>query len=298
MPDLANAPPVPANMTEDAAYGSSRHQNGGHHHRGGVRVGKPTPHRHRTLILNGSTPSSRASDVDSGAASDASSSSWVTRTDRHLQLINSSVYEKDAQARTKAIEQTRRQKMQHRDDTERAQLARHLTQVARAGGVAADTNPAARYEIVVEGIRFYVTKSGSKLVKVPGVSTRGRSLEARQNAHHTEGDPPAPSETPKMAIVGGVKFYRSKSGNLYRHGVVKAHRYVERPPCGLSLISRLDRQTGTVKKIAQPCKIFSTTGISLLQPRTSHIFLKKFFFLRRPCVWRTVRTRLIRLTLI
>jgi len=29
-----------------------------------------------------------------------------------------------------------------------------------------------------------------------------------------------------MAVIGGVKFYRSKNGNLYRHGIVKAQRYV------------------------------------------------------------------------
>jgi hypothetical protein len=31
--------------------------------------------------------------------------------------------------------------------------------------------------------------------------------------------------TPKTATVGGVKFYRSKNGNLYRSGIVKAQRY-------------------------------------------------------------------------
>ena len=32
-----------------------------------------------------------------------------------------------------------------------------------------------------------------------------------------------------MALVGGVKFHRSKNGNMYRQAIVKAHRYVTLP---------------------------------------------------------------------
>ena len=39
------------------------------------------------------------------------------------------------------------------------------------------------------------------------------------------GDENAAKSTPKSANVGGVIFYRSKNGNLYRSGIVKAHRY-------------------------------------------------------------------------
>ncbi|KAI9787374.1 MAG: hypothetical protein M1816_007507 [Peltula sp. TS41687] len=46
-----------------------------------------------------------------------------------------------------------------------------------------------------------------------------------------------------MASVGGVKFVRSKNGNLYRSGIVKNKR-----------------QNRSVKKISQPCKSFTTTG--------------------------------------
>lgn len=30
--------------------------------------------------------------------------------------------------------------------------------------------------------------------------------------------------TPKVATIGPVKFYRSKNGNMYRSGIIKAHR--------------------------------------------------------------------------
>lgn len=40
------------------------------------------------------------------------------------------------------------------------------------------------------------------------------------------GDINPPTATPKFAFIGGVKFLRSKTGNLYRDGIVQAHRYV------------------------------------------------------------------------
>ena len=64
-----------------------------------------------------------------------------------------------------------------------------------------------------------------------------------------------------MAVIGGVKFYRSKNGNLYRHGVVKAQRYVPRLSGSGQLTPALrGRQSGAVKKVNVPCKQFSMTG--------------------------------------
>jgi hypothetical protein len=68
-----------------------------------------------------------------------------------------------------------------------------------------------------------------------------------------------------MAFVGGVRFYRSKNGNLYRHGIVKAQRYVSRLDRVWPLTSDFCRRSGTVKKVDVPCREFSTTG-------TSHYF--------------------------
>ena len=144
---------------------------GGYPYRGYSGARMPV-HRHRTLVLNGATQQSRTGDVDSGATSDASSSSWVTKNDRHLQLINSSVYEKEAQTRTRAIEQTRRQKQILRDERERNKLIHHLNRVANSGATGPSANQSSastgKYEIAVQGIRFIVAKNGSKLVKVSG----------------------------------------------------------------------------------------------------------------------------------
>lgn len=205
---------------EGTGYSSSWRR-GGYPSRGHPRA-HMSVHRHRSLVLNGASQQNRPADAESGANSDASTSSWVTKNDRHLQLINSSVYEKEVQARTRAIEQTRRQNRALRDQRERAKLMSHLQHVANGTGVGSTNSPATanNHEIVVQGIRFVVAKNGSKLIKVSDNLNSAKT-------------------TPKMAVVGGVRFYRTKNGNLYRHGVVHAQRYVARHPHVRSLTLKI-----------------------------------------------------------
>ncbi|CAK7225642.1 hypothetical protein SBRCBS47491_005960 [Sporothrix bragantina] len=210
---ISSVPSSTYNTSTPPSYGRGAYSGRGRG--GGYRVQKPAPYRNRTLVLNGSGPPSRSDPADAGdssaAASDSSSSAWVARTDRHRQLINADVYEKDAQARARAIEQTRVQNLQKRDARERAKLQSHLAYLSRGGrptgssGGSGTSTPPNAYQIMIEGIPFAVAKNGSKLVKLPG-------------------DTHSASSTPKTAIVGGVKFYRSKNGNLYRHGVVRAQQ--------------------------------------------------------------------------
>jgi len=223
-------------------------------------------YRNRTLVLNNGTQQNRHGDGDSGATSDASSSSWVTKNDRHLQLINTNVYKKDAQARAAAMEQTRRQKLANRDRQERAKLVNHLNRMANGVGFgAANQQPVGdKYEIAIQGVRFVVAKNGSKLVKVPGAS---RPHNGRCWSTHMvgAGDGNSAKATPKMALVGGVKFYRSKNGNLYRHGVVKAQRYVTWKIGAEQLTpANFRRQSGAVRKVNVPCKQFSMTGKDII----------------------------------
>lgn len=241
---------------EDSGYsGSWRHQRGGYPYPTRAHYTKPV-HRHRTLVLNGASQQGKAGQPTSGAALDSSPSSWVAKNDRHLQIINSSIYHKEAQARTRAIEQTLRQKQHQRDDLERTKLINHLH---RAGDRSAAVPN--QYELTVQGIRFAVTKNGSKLVKIPGASKPRPQVLDVPNTHPFTGDLNS-GPTPKMAIVGGVKFYRSKNGNLYRHGIVKAQRYVARSPLNHPLILVCGRQSGAVKKVNVPCRNFSMTGNS------------------------------------
>lgn len=227
--------------------------------RGYYRGGKPnTIHRNRTLVLNNANAGSKpdgAQDDSSGAAAPAPA--WVTKTDRHMQLINPAIYEKQSQDRARAIEETRKLRLKQRDDREKFKLSKHLERLSdNMAGHSANQRVAQalpNYEITVQGIRFRVMKDGSKLAKVPG-------------------DENAAKLTPKSATVGGVRFYRSKNGNLYRSGIVKAQRYDLRAASSRDTLNRFTstrlthshtRQPAAIKKIDEPCRLFSTTGTSL-----------------------------------
>ncbi|EWG37305.1 hypothetical protein FVEG_00969 [Fusarium verticillioides 7600] len=194
------------------------------------RIGRhPTAHHHRTLHLNGDNSTASRS-ASSGAETPPG---WVSRTDRHRQLINANVYEKETQNRAKAIEETRQRKISGRRQREKAQFDEFLKHQAIAS--SAQTNPADRNVLTIEGVQFRVIDGGKKLVKIPGALNS--SLR-----------------TPKFTTVAGVKFYRTKTGNLV------ANRFVND-----------QRRTGRVKKINQLCKIFSTTGSCTKGPRCRYM---------------------------
>lgn len=192
--------------------------------------------RHRTLVLNGgiSAPPSQpdSSNVTPSADENERSSpaDYITKTDRHLQLINKSYFEKDSQIRAKAIEQTRRQKLKQRDEREKLKLSRHLQRLdANSGSSMMQPTGTSNYEVTINGIRFMVTKNGSKLVKAPGEDSsfiaNHKVVSLLLPYSLSSGDPTSANATPKTALIGGVKFYRSKNGNMYREGIIKAARY-------------------------------------------------------------------------
>ena len=210
-----------------------RPSRGGYSARGYIRGGRSAPvHRNRSLVLNGKNSVSSTSTEnippvrDNTEVAAGSTPGWVAKTGRHLQLINTSIYEKDTQTRAKAMEETRKQKLKQRDEREKAKLQKHIQRLGDGNiGIAGPaTHPAANYEIDVQGIRFRVTKNGSKLAKVSGESSEQRHPGIQRGSPDT-GDLNAAKSTPKMALVGGVRFYRTKNGNMYRSGIIKAHRY-------------------------------------------------------------------------
>ncbi|KAK1600271.1 uncharacterized protein LY79DRAFT_664589 [Colletotrichum navitas] len=187
---------VPSNQ---ASYSwNNTHRHGGFPHKHRVEpypsTRGPSGFRHRSLVLNNNggtqTPPSDS------PTPEASSGSWISKNTRgQRSLINSAVYEKNNEAHVKAIEASRQRKNRQQDAREQSQLANHFH---RYGG---------NHEVEIQGIRFRVAHSGSKLIKVSG------------DLHPV-------SATPKVAFVGGVKFHRSKTGNLYRAGVLKAQRTI------------------------------------------------------------------------
>lgn len=159
----------------------SYHNVGGGYH---ARFHRPAPyparyrgssapvHRHKTLVLNGGTQQSKPADADT--SSDSSSSTWVQKNDRHLQLINKSVYEQESQSRIQAMEQTRRQKLAARDQQERAKLQGYLQHAAHNGAPTNPQVPVKQHIILVGDLPFVLTRNGSKLVRAPGRSDRNR----------------------------------------------------------------------------------------------------------------------------
>lgn len=198
----------------------------------GHRIQRPRPHQHRTLHFNASSNTPEQVTEGTGTSSSTpASSGWVTRNDRHRQLINAKVFEKDSQTRTKAIEQTRKKKENDKRRGEKTRLTEFLKQHQSAGAgagaaAAANTNtPPNRNELVVDGISFRVLDGGKKLVRVAGESGACRGFPERSTGSDYL-DSNSSTPTPKSTVIAGVKFHRTKTGNLVVNRVVKDQRYV------------------------------------------------------------------------
>lgn len=131
----------------------------------GYRVSRPhVVHRHRTLNLNAQPSSSESSPSTPVGATD--SALWVSKTDRHKQLINASIYQQQAQSRAQAIEETRQRKLTRQKNSERTQFDDFIQR--SQGGSTQNQEQA---EIMIENIRFLVRDGGKKLVRAAGKST-------------------------------------------------------------------------------------------------------------------------------
>ncbi|EEH10269.1 CCCH zinc finger protein [Histoplasma capsulatum G186AR] len=204
------------------------------------------PHRNRTLVLSNlstpaesasGTPSCNASTDEMNEAKPVCQNGWVAKRDRHMQLINSAIYDKEAQARTKAIEESRKLKAQRIAQREEAKVLRYVQGVGGYRPVATPVvgQRAASYRITIQDVPFQVVRGGSKLIRLPN-------------------EPSAANVTPKKVNIGGVNFVRSKKGNLHRLG---------------SVVSR--KKTGTVKKKNERCKRFTSTGSCFKGPNCPYI---------------------------
>jgi hypothetical protein len=190
------------------------------------------PHHNRTLVLNNKAgikepgPDAVQPGEDDtkaeveGIDPTPKPAGWVTKRDRHMQLINSSIYDKEIQVRNKAIEETRRQKALKRDEREKQKIQRHLTTLNAQPSQNIATPDV--HDVLINGLRFQVLDGGSKLARIRSEDAY-KGNELLLSSQHT-GTADSASATPKQANVGGVTFLRSKNGNLYRSGIVKASR--------------------------------------------------------------------------
>lgn len=139
-----------------------------------------------------------------------------------LQLINSSVFEEQTQAKVK-------ERLRRKEEKEKFKFKSWIRKSRGppySGSAVATVH--VPHEVVIAGERYRVAAYGSKLVKISGESMEqafgiGFENSAWFNRSMTD-DPKAANTTPKKAVVGGVSFVRSKNGNLWRSGLVKASR--------------------------------------------------------------------------
>lgn len=199
--------------------------------------GRPAaPHRHRTLVLNNANSGNSATltpgqtNENVGESRSATPNGWVAKRDRHMQLINSAIYDKEAQARAKAMEQTRKAKAEKKARIEQAKVLRyaqgfgrshHATSVAPQ--VSATSQPQGEYQVFLNDIPFRIAKGGSKLVRVSGGNSFRAAAVTRTGLPLVD-DPNTANITPKKVTVAGVTFVRSKNGNLHRLGAVTSKR--------------------------------------------------------------------------
>ncbi|KAK9461462.1 uncharacterized protein V1516DRAFT_676028 [Lipomyces oligophaga] len=180
-------------------------------------------HRNRTLVLNsGSTSADQSANDQSNqeAVSAVPLPQFVSKRDRHMQLINTTVYSDRAQARTKAMEQSRLAKdalKQTKINQRRLAKKQFLEQDRER----AEKLIGSREFVEIDGVKYHVGHNGSKLTRVG------------YDSH----------DSPRKAVVDGVTFIRSKNGNLWLRGAVAAKKR--------DLVKA---------KSSIPCRYFTMTG--------------------------------------
>lgn len=181
-----------------------------------------------------------------------------------MQLINSAIYDKESQARIKAMEETRKLKEQKRTEREQARVLRYAQGPAGAATVATPAQPSASHQILVNDVPFKVAHRGSKLIRISSMtpSPRPISLLSRTISPVLD-DPNTANTTPKRVTIAGVAFVRSKHGNLHRVGAVTSKKFVDDTLFGSSgcILTTTIRKPTPVKKRDELCKRFTTTGI-------------------------------------
>lgn len=124
--------------------------------------------------LQPSTPVTPSTDEDPNTLKSPSQANtpgqqWVAKRDRHMQLINSAVYDQQAVARAKAMEATRQEKLKRRSEKQKLKLKlffeRSKISISQDHTI---TSAPTNQELNIGGMRYLVSAGGNKLVMVPG----------------------------------------------------------------------------------------------------------------------------------
>lgn len=243
--------------TRGTPYGSPRGRSGYGY--------RSATHKNRTLIVNSQSTGDKrpapapAGDDATATTAAAPSTGWVTKRDRHMQLINTKVYDQKVQERTQAMAETRKQKEQEREQRQKAKLDKHLRSINIQQTNQQTTEAAPAPHIVIDGIKFIVADGGSKLIRSNGTNLMADPLQTELTRLDEANIGKA---TPKTTSVGGVAFVRSKHGNLYRSGLVKTMRSGSQDKtCGQAVVLTEKHSTRVgAPKSTQLCPTFCSTG--------------------------------------
>lgn len=222
-------------------------------------------YRNRTLVVNSSSSAPAGQQASPATPFTPSSGQWVSKRDRHMQLINTSVYDQKTQQRQLEIEATAQEKQRRRDAKEKARVIKAFQPQAPTPttyGAPPSAGTAAVRDIQINNLRFRVAADGSKLIRMFGEYTHADfGAPHLICADDSNSDPKA---TPKQTKVAGVTFHRSKNGNLYRAGLVKkSMRYWNKSQelhKGQVLIDCANNRDNNMKKSSELCPRFTATG--------------------------------------
>ncbi|KAF1814051.1 hypothetical protein P152DRAFT_433761 [Eremomyces bilateralis CBS 781.70] len=210
-------------------------------------------YRNRSLVLTSAQPGgleTAAAGESHGSLSDNSNGSqaWVSKRDRHMQLINASVYDQRTQQRSKEIDETMKRRRDLRDRKDKASLQSYFNGTPGVPGGLGDGK-----QVLVDGLGFTFFDGGNKLIRVPGILNN--AIVSHDGLTSTGAYPHVP--TPKTANVAGVTYLRSKNGNLIRAGLMN-QPYVS----GMSnqAVTNRDSSTHNPVKSGKLCPRFTSTG--------------------------------------
>ena len=173
--------------------------------------------RNKSLVLGGGIETQEQNEEAEPQATPLASDSqqtpqqWIQVKERHMQLINASVYNDKVEAKAKAIEETKKHREEQRDNAherkEMAKLRSYMKKFSQQG------------VLNYRGTNYRIIAGGNKLERIHGASQGCynlvlSSIDGLGTSQHI----------PMKVKIGGVFFLRSKNGNLWRRSVVKSSR--------------------------------------------------------------------------
>lgn len=161
---------------------------------------------------------------------------------------NSAVYDKKVQQKQHAMQLTAQARQRARDQRQITKVISAVYGAAPQGHSSGKPTANVMRDIVVNDLRFRVALNGSKLVRIYG---KQHEVPVNVCIDILDGPRVLAQETPKQVKVAGVTFYRSKSGNLHRSGLVKQQRCVLTPDRQQSLNTHSQGKISTRR--AQNC---------------------------------------------